>query len=125
MYVCKNRNISLWLILFFFFFFFLVLCLPRQVRTSNGAIHHDLQLSPSTCCNPLSAYSPVTSFLVFLSSFSLPFFPGREKEERKTKNYGELCFANLKVLSSNVVLDLSIELPLYSLFIIIECFGMV
>src|SRR6218665_1583715 len=35
--------------------FFLVLCLPRQVRTSNGAIHHDPQLSPSTCCNPLSA----------------------------------------------------------------------
>src|SRR6218665_1255908 len=53
--------------------FFLVLCLPRQVRTSNGAIHHDLQLSPSTCCNPLSASSQVTSFLVFLFSFSLPF----------------------------------------------------
>jgi len=30
-------------------FFFLVLCLPSQVRTSNGAIHHDVQLSPSTC----------------------------------------------------------------------------
>src|SRR6218665_2634361 len=55
--------------------FFLVLCLPSQVRTSNGAIHHDPQLSPSTCCNPLSASSPVTSFLVFLFSFSLPFFP--------------------------------------------------
>src|SRR6218665_68691 len=48
--------------------FFLVLCLPRQVLTSNGAIHHDLQLSPSTCCNPLSTSSSVTSFLVFLSS---------------------------------------------------------
>src|SRR6218665_2673100 len=58
-----------------FFFFFLVLCLPRQVRTSNGAIQHDPQLSPSTCCNPLSASSPVTSFLIFLFSFSLPFFP--------------------------------------------------
>src|SRR6218665_350858 len=33
-------------------FFFLVLCLPRQVRTSNGVIHHDVQISPSTCCNP-------------------------------------------------------------------------
>src|SRR6218665_233340 len=52
-----------------FFFFFLVLCLPRQVRTSNGAIHHDPQLSPSTCCNPLSASSPVTSFLVPLFFF--------------------------------------------------------
>jgi len=32
------------LFLFFLFlcFFFLVLCLPRQVRTSNGAIHHDI-----------------------------------------------------------------------------------
>src|SRR6218665_1050759 len=57
------------------FFFFLVLCLPRQVRMSNGAIHDDPQLSHSTCCNPLSASSPVTSFLVFLFSFSLPFFP--------------------------------------------------
>src|SRR6218665_1153109 len=26
--------------------FFLVLCLPMQVRTSNGAIQHDVQLSP-------------------------------------------------------------------------------
>src|SRR6218665_2806782 len=41
-----------------FLFFFLVLCLPRQVRT---------------CCNPLSSSSPVTSFLVFLFSFSLQY----------------------------------------------------
>src|SRR6218665_818661 len=41
-----------------FLFFFLVLCLPRQVRT---------------CCNPLSSSSSVTSFLVFLFSFSLQY----------------------------------------------------
>jgi len=40
------------------FFFFLVLCLPRQVCKSNGTIHHDVQLSPLTCCNPLSSFSP-------------------------------------------------------------------
>src|SRR6218665_1298063 len=34
-----------------FLFFFLVLCLPRQVRKSNGATHYDAQLSTSTFCN--------------------------------------------------------------------------
>jgi len=55
--------------------FFIVLCLPRQVRTSTGATHHDFQLSPSASCNPLSSSSPVTSFSVFLFSFYLSFFP--------------------------------------------------
>src|SRR6218665_3426063 len=71
----SNHQIHHRYIYIYIFFFFLVLCLPRQVRRSNGAIHHDPQLSPSTCCNPLSVSSPVTSFLVFLFSFSLPFFP--------------------------------------------------
>src|SRR6218665_1663974 len=62
-------------------FFFLVLCLPMQVRTSND---HNPQLSPSTCCNPLSASSPVTSFLVFLFSFSLPFFPRFSSYKRES-----------------------------------------
>src|SRR6218665_177392 len=55
--------------------FFLVFCLPRQVNTSNGVVHHNVQLSPSTCCLHLSSSSPVTSFSVFLFSFLLPFFP--------------------------------------------------
>src|SRR6218665_378173 len=63
-----SKRQDLFLSFAYCYHFFLVLCLPRQVRTSNGAIHHDPQLSPSTCCNPLSASSPVTSFLVFLFS---------------------------------------------------------
>src|SRR6218665_595593 len=56
----------------FFFFVFLVLCLPRQVHTSNGTIHRIIQLSSSICCYPLSSSGPIT---VFLLSFSLSFFP--------------------------------------------------
>jgi len=57
--------------------FFLVLCcLHRQIHMSNGAIHRDVQLSLSTCCNRrLSSSRPVTLFLVFVCSFSLLFFP--------------------------------------------------
>src|SRR6218665_2568270 len=74
-FLFNNNCRGFYLILKLKILLFLVLCLPRQVRTSNGSIHHDPQLSPSTCCNPLSASSPVTSFLVFLFSFFLPFFP--------------------------------------------------
>src|SRR6218665_2007257 len=59
----------------FFFFVFLVLCLPRQIHTSNGTIHRIIQLSSSICCYPLSSSGPITSFSVFLLSFSLSFFP--------------------------------------------------
>src|SRR6218665_3008717 len=38
---------------------------------SNGAIHHHVQLFPSTCSNRLSSSGLVTSFLVFLFSFSI------------------------------------------------------
>src|SRR6218665_1407777 len=42
---------------------------------SNDAICCDVQLSPSSCCKPLSSSSPITSFSVFLFSFSIPFSP--------------------------------------------------
>jgi len=35
----------------------MVLSLPRQIRTSNGTVHHDVQLSLSTCCKTLSSSS--------------------------------------------------------------------
>src|SRR6218665_496553 len=67
---CHPRN--LYLIICKSFFLFLVLWLPRQIHTSNSTIHHDVQISPSTCCNSLSSSISVTSFSVFLFSSILP-----------------------------------------------------
>src|SRR6218665_2343986 len=53
------------------FSFFLVLCLPRQIRTSNGVIHHHVQLSSSTSCNIFSS----SSNIILILGLPLFFFP--------------------------------------------------
>jgi len=73
----SNNKKSVLIILFFF----LVLCLPRQVPTSNDAIRHDDHLSPSTCCNPFPSSSPITSFSAFPLSF--PFHSSLNYNSKK------------------------------------------
>src|SRR6218665_1077072 len=58
-------------------FFFMVFCLPSQVRIRPMApfstVLHDVRLSLSTCCNPLSSSSNI--ILGLPPFFSFPLFP--------------------------------------------------